>query len=185
MKEKKCIHPRKVHKVMQEFLNTASDLVYYDEDDEVFYKAFIRLHKGDCFQADVADEIENDEVQDIYYNFPELFAKSSKIYRKFWIEKYPMLKGFSDITISLLHELGHLETNDKIRHSFSIDQREAAIEDLDNRSLSYKALNHLYFVLPDEKAATEWAFKWLAKKKNRKIAKKFEKEFFKCFEKTS
>lgn len=182
MKEKKCLHPRKAHKIMQDFLNTASDLVYYDEEDEVFYKAFIHLHKGDCFQADVADVIENDEVQDIYYNFPELSAKSSKIYRKFWTEKYPMLKGFSDITISLLHELGHIETNDKIRLSFSIDQRETAMEELDKRTLSYKALNHLYFVLPDEKAATEWAIKWLSKPKHRKIAKRFEKKFFAQFE---
>ena len=182
MKEKKCIHPRKAHKAMQEFLNTASDLAYYDEDDEVFYKAFIRLHKSDCFQADVADVIGNDDVQDIYYNFSELFAKSSKIYRKFWVEKYPMLKGFSDITISLLHELGHLETNDQIRSSFSIEQRENAMEDLDKRNLSYKALNHLYFMLPDEKAATEWAVQWLSKGKNRKIAKKFEKKFFALFE---
>ena len=182
MKEKKCLHPRKAQKIMQEFLNVASDLVYYDEDDEVYYKTFIQLHKGDCFQADVADVIGNDEVQDIYYNFPELFAKSSKIYRKFWTEKYPMLKGFSDITISLLHELGHTETNDRIRPSFSIDEREATMEDLDNRNLSYKALNHLYFMLPDEKAATEWAVQWLSKGKNRKIAKKFEKKFFALFE---
>ena len=182
MKEKKCLHPRKVQKIMQEFLNVASDLAYYDEDDEVYYKTFIQLHKSDCFQADVADTIENDEVQNIYYNLSELFAKSSKIYRKFWTEKYPMLKGFSDITISLLHELGHIETNDRIRPSFSIDEREATIDSWDNKTLSYKALNHLYFMLPDEKAATEWAVQWLSKSKNRKIAKKFEKKFFALFE---
>ena len=64
MKEKKCLHPRKAQKIMQEFLNVASDLAYYDEDNEVYYKTFIQLHKSDCFQADVADIKENDEVLD-------------------------------------------------------------------------------------------------------------------------
>ena len=93
-----------------------------------------------------------------------------------------MLKGFSDITISLLHELGHLETNDKVRENFSVTMRELALMGIEGRATTYKALNKMYFQLPDEEAATKWAIKWLSKKKNRKIAKKFEREFFKCFE---
>lgn len=38
-----------------------------------------------------------------------------------------------------------------------------------------------YYFLPDERAATEWAIEWLKNSENRKIAKKFEKEFFECF----
>ena len=182
MKKMNCVHPRKAHKLMKEFLNTASDLTYYDEDDDALYKTTIQLHKSECFQADVADSINDDEEQDIYYNFAELWDDSSKIFRKYWTKKCPMLKGFSDITISLLHELGHLETNDKIREDFPMSMRELAMIGIEERASSYKALNYMYFILPDEKAATDWAIKWLSKKKHRKIAKKFEKEFFKCFE---
>jgi len=51
---------------------------------------------------------------------------------------------------------------------------------LDDKPISYKEKNALYFDLPDEKAATEWAIKWLAE--NAAIAKEFEKEFVKCWE---
>ena len=182
MKTMKCIHPRRAHKIMKEFLNTASDIKFYDRADKVYYKTEINLHKDKSFQADVGDKIGNDETQDVYYNFAELTDKSAKLFRKFWTKREPMLKGFSDITISLLHELGHLETNDKIRKNFPMVMRELTMIGIESKADSYESLNHYYFIMPDEKAATEWAIKWLSKKKNRKVAKKFEKEFFKCFE---
>ena len=48
--------------------------------------------------------------------------------------------------------------------------------------MSNEERNRIYFGLPDETAATEGAIKWLSIKENAKKAKKFEKEFFKCFE---
>ena len=42
-------------------------------------------------------------------------------------------------------------------------------------------LNHAYFMLPDEIAATKWAVNWLKKKENRQRAREFEKELFEAF----
>ena len=44
--------------------------------------------------------------------------------------------------------------------------------------------NYAYFMLPDEDLATSWAIQWLEESaENRRIAKQFEKEFFKLFSK--
>ena len=39
----------------------------------------------------------------------------------------------------------------------------------------------MYFLLPDEVVATKWAIDWLENAENRKLAKAFEKEFFKYY----
>ena len=180
MKKMTCVHPRRAYNLMKSFINTASDMIYMIDDETE--KAEILLHKGDSFMALLGECINYDSEQEIYYNFPELWAESSKIFREYWCAKCPMLKGFSDITISLLHELGHLETNDAVREYFPIHTRYLAIKGAEAIASNYKELNFIYFDLPDEKAATEWAIEWLSDAENRKITKKFEKEFFKCFE---
>ena len=180
MKEMKCVHPRRAYNLMKAFINTASDMVYVTEDD--IDKTEIILHKGDCFMALLGDCINYDSEQEMYYSFPELWAESSKMFREYWCAKCPMLKGFSDITISLLHELGHLETNDVVREFFPLEIRTITMKGAETLAPTYKALNFIYFNLPDEKAATEWAIEWLSDPEHRKITKKFEKEFFKCFE---
>jgi O-antigen/teichoic acid export membrane protein len=39
----------------------------------------------------------------------------------------------------------------------------------------------MYFLLPDEMSATDWAVEWLQDAEHRRIAKAFEKKFFACF----
>ena len=176
MRKMKCVHPRKAFNLMQQFINNANDL-YYN------YSIDVRLKKGDCFCADGIDSLDEaeDDTLTINYNFDELWDISAKIFRAYWTKKSPILKGFSDITITLLHELGHLETTEKVRPNFSINYREEVIEELTNKYRDYTILNHYYFALPDEKSATEWAIEWLSNAENRKIAKAFEKKFFACF----
>ena len=179
MKVGKCVHPRRAYNLMKKFLNDASDMVYLTVDDD-YEKTEILLHKADYFAADTSDCIEGDAEQVVFYNFDELFDESAEYFRDFWCERAPMLKEFEDITISLLHELGHLETNDEIRQEFPMWLRELAEMGIDSKYHSYKEKNYVYFTLPDEIAATEWAIKWLAD--NKEIAKKFEEEFLKCWE---
>ena len=181
MKKAKCIHPKKAQRLMQEFLNDACDLKYL-ADDSTFENLFIRVKKGEDFSAESPESTLDWEELVITYNYEELYAVTSKWFRKYWSKKNPIVKGFSDIVISLLHELGHLEVNDTIRKEFSYDDRAIALTALDLKAENYKQKNMLYFKLPDEKAATEWAINWLSSADNRKKAKKFEKEFFKCFE---
>lgn len=202
MKKMNCVHTRRAYNLMKNFLNDACDLQYTNvsqyvlnpDDDftewelsapvEMLEAITIHLHKGDCFCAEGISSVEEaeDGVLNIYYNFNELFTKSSKVFRSYWTNKSAMLKGFSDITLSLLHELGHFETADEIRKTFTTADRFFMM--IENRE-KYKdcvSLNNAYFQMPDETAATEWAIKWLSNPENRKIAKAFEKKFFACFE---
>lgn len=183
MRKMKCVHPRRAFNLMKQFLNTASDLEYTCEDDDCIYPIEIHLSKGEDFCAQGIDSLDEaeDGILDIGYNFNELWDESAKIFRAYWTAKSPILKGFSDITISLLHELGHLETTEEIRPNFSIKKRMEVLEELQDRYPNYTELNYAYFDMPDEKSATEWSINWLSNAENRKCAKAFEKKFFACF----
>ena len=64
-----------------------------------------------------------------------------------FIERFPRAKGFGLFTLSLLHELGHLETEWDMEDD----------SELDTDSLS----NEDYFALHNEKIATDWAGEYL------------------------
>ena len=177
MEKLKCTSTHRVSRLMKAFLNEACDLLTVDGEI-----VEIMLHKSDCFQADIVENQSEYDELDVYYNLDELFSESSKLFRNYWTEICPMLKGFSDVTISLLHELGHLETNEEIRPDFPVFARELAMLAIEDRVTDNTERNNLYFALPDEKAATEWAITWLSDAGNRRKAKKFEKKFFACFE---
>ena len=84
----------------------------------------------------------------------------------------PIVKEVSHYTLSLLHELGHLETYKNLPSDYHRSEAEAQIYQYKE---SYKIKNLRYFSLPDEYAATDWAINWLKNPKNRKKAKRFEK----------
>jgi len=181
MKERKCIHPRKAYNLMKTFLNDASDLHYADDENNLF-KTEIILKKSDSFKTESGDSLADSEELEVNYNFQDLCSNGAKIFRACWTRRVPCLKGFSDATLALLHELGHLETNDKVREYFPYFMRELTMVGIENVATCLEEANAMYFLMPDEKAATEWAINWLSKKENSKKAKLFEKEFFKCFE---
>ena len=86
-----------------------------------------------------------------------------------------IMRGFSRITKILLHELGHLATC----HEVFGEHGEHINEIMLQKTLC--VTNSTYVQIADEKAATEWAFKWLADPENRAAAKRFEKHFWACF----
>ena len=202
MKKMNCIHSRRAVNLMKTFINEASDLlkeetfqkVLNPEDDITEWKLSVPyteilkrdlyIHKGNNFQVIIPDgtveEFDDDLI--INYNFNELFEDSSKLFRACWTQIFPRFKGFADITISLLHELGHLETHNKIRETYSVEDRIFDLIDIEGTAKSKEMANAMYFMLPDEKAATEWANEWLSNPEHRKLAKAFEKKFFACFE---
>ena len=172
---KNCVHPRKAYNLMKTFLNTASDLYCDDEKTE------ITLHKSDSFAAESVNCVADCDTLEVYYNYDNLHDEGSKVFRSYWTKREKMLKGFADITLSLLHELGHLETNDKVRKDFSYEMRQLTWSAIDFTYESIEEKNLKYFEMPDETAATEWAIKWLQNADNRKTAKAFEKRFMACF----
>lgn len=91
--------------------------------------------------------------------------EQDKMFRIFFIQHCPIGRGFADITLSILHEIGHHFNREIYIFDTNMDVYNAA-HDFD------------HFNLPCELAATNWAIEWLQDVEHRKIAKRFEKEFF-------
>ena len=87
-------------------------------------------------------------------------------FRKDFVERCPQAQGFSNITLSLLHECGHWATR-SVMSGWEYDKAVARVR-------SQKE----YMKIPWEHLATEWAICWLASSFNRKMAKEFEKDYF-------
>lgn len=82
-------------------------------------------------------------------------------FRNNFISRCPIAKNYMDVTISILHEMGHYFT----RNDFlDFDPTPYA---------NYKGIKH--FEIPDEIAATDWAIQWL--ENHEPLAMAFEKLF--------
>lgn len=162
MKEMICIKPKKVVTIMKNFVNNIDEYTY-------------SFYKESCFSVYLYEhpDIWEDGNFRLAYGFEELSELTP--FRRVWCPICPMLKGFATITLALLHEVGHVETR-KEMHDYTFGKRQDDMKELKENKEILK-----YFLLPDERAATEWAIEWLKNSENRKIAKKFEKEFFSCF----
>lgn len=89
-----------------------------------------------------------------------------KAFRKDFVERCPLAKGFSSITLTLLHECGHWATR-SIMDMFEYEKLHKKVHSQEE-----------YMKIPWEHLATEWAICWLYSPVNRKIAKEFEKDYF-------
>ena len=81
-------------------------------------------------------------------------SETDKAFRKDFVSRCPLARGFADVTISILHEMGHFATRDNFN-------------DMEK-----------YMAIPYEMLATCWAICWLMDPDNRKEAKNFERNFF-------
>ena len=88
-----------------------------------------------------------------------------KLFRKDFISRYKGGRGFANVTLSILHEIGHWFTR------FEIDWIEYFI-------LQDQVSGIDYFALEAEQKATNWAINWLSDPEHRKIAKAFEINYF-------
>jgi|GEM_PF-4410563 len=194
MRKRKLIHPRKAMWAMRDFINEIHQLTYtvldfpYIEGEtneefwrrlnnapEVEKRSSVKLVKSFGFWADTTSR---DDIEfKIGYNFEELWQKGSLQFSQDFFSRCPMGRGFASVTLSILHELGHLHA----QQDFEGYDREIAIQEL-RKNFPPAIRNLVYFKLPDEMAATDWAIEWLSNAENRKIAKRFEKKFFECFE---
>jgi hypothetical protein len=147
-----------------------TELVCYDRTPIIHhYKKMCAVNPNDTCE----------ETFEIRYNLEELTSKGHTQFRKDFEKRCPMARGFSDITISLLHELGHHACGDNEYEDYNREEELKFIEQLPK-----EMINLFYFLLPDEMDATNWAIEWLQKPNNRKIAKQFEKKFFNCIKNT-
>jgi hypothetical protein len=85
------------------------------------------------------------------------------------------IRNFSRITKILLHELGHLAT------AFELYGKNGENWYTYNLRKNKCRSQQEYVNMEDEYKATEWALNWIDDPINRKIARRFEKEFWACF----
>lgn len=113
---------------------------------------------GDTFEVDMLTNI---IFYPIFDDEEAVFAFTQN-----FTAQFPCAAAYGTFLLSLLHEIGHLETeNESID---DIEEREKVITFED------------YFSLWNEKIATEWAGNWLENHSD--IANKFEVEVGKLFE---
>lgn len=174
MKNVKCVRPRKVNNVIREFVESVIDysaVVYICtmEDTSVNFAV-----DGDL------DEAEEEEILLFVPNWKIAnYADDigGKLFRKDFVERCSIGKGFSDVTISLLHEIGHTMTKSYLPDDYDRKSECAHIDEIQDSEKRCCA----YFKMLDEVLATDWAIEWLNNAENRKFAKKFEKQFWSCF----
>lgn len=166
---------------MREFVNNASSLTYCGNTK----KSHITMRKDTDFAAKVYGMCINSDLPNhtIYYNFEQLKTKPINYFRTSWSAVDPIIKGFADVTIALLHELGHLHTQDDVLLSgYSTQDKNKDCDEITKTAQDLKDANQRYFSLKDETIATMWAIDWLHNAENRRMAKAFEKKFFACCE---
>lgn len=94
--------------------------------------------------------------------------EGDRAFRKDFIARYAPAQGFSNATLSILHEIGHEKTK--------WDGNGCVF--LDNIKRKRVKTQKEYMMLESERRATDWAIQWLYSADHRRLAKQFEKEFF-------
>ena len=194
MKKRELIHPRKVIWVMRDFINSIHGLTYMDltipyiegESTDDWFERFRNavehevpssvkmVYRENGFA--VCPYEKDDPEFFFFYNLNELYSRGHKQFAQDFFSRCPTGRGFASVTITILHEIGHLRAQQK----FDGYNRVEAIKELE-KNFPRETINFEYFKLPDEKAATDWAIEWLQDAEHRRIAKAFEKKFFACF----
>ena len=195
-------NPRKILRVMREFIDSAHELEYlseieFDTDDifddnvtvvkETYEKKKVKLYPAGRFCARLSDLNYIDETFRIGYDKEDIACNLTPGCSDFSVNIYnrcSLTKGFANITLVLLHELGHFCTYYDT-FNWDNDKRKARIEEIDRQYKTRREKNFAYFKMPDETAATDWAITWLQDPEHRKMAKSFEKKFFACLEKNA
>ena len=196
MVKRELIKPRKVIWVMRDFINEIHGLTYTDvslpyikgESLDEWFERFSNAveeeipsqvkmtYREDGFAVCISEK--DDPEFHFFYNLDELYSRGHKQFAQDFFARCPMGRGFASITITILHEIGHMNA----QQEFEGYNRIEAIRKLKN-NFPRETINFEYFKLPDEKAATDWAIEWLSHPENRKKAKELEKKIFACFKK--
>lgn len=93
-----------------------------------------------------------------------IIDEQDKLFRRDFVRRCPLAQGFSHVTLSVLHELGHQFHREEYIYFPAKEYEEAKGED--------------HFQLFPEVVATNWAIEWLQDPEHRKLAKAFERKFF-------
>jgi hypothetical protein len=90
--------------------------------------------------------------------------EDDRLFRQDFITRCPLARGFADITLTILHEVGHHFNREAYIFCDAKEYNNATGAD--------------HFKLHCEMVATDWAVQWLQSARNRSIAKAFEHAYF-------
>ena len=86
-------------------------------------------------------------------------------FRENFVKRCPIADMFSDITLTILHELGHWATRKEV-------------DWIEDDEVKRSASMNEYFYIHSEFIATEWAIAWLTNIEHRETAQQFEAQLF-------
>lgn len=200
----KPAHPRKVYRIMQDFLNENVELFQEQEyitndaplpdniEDIMEWfengytiteneRVFFHVHKGDRSCAYVGEKNGRIDI-----NLTTMAnADEVAIYQNA-CSRSATLKGFSMVTFTLLHEAGHhmvAEEMEDVEDEIETPDNLIgyAFAHANNWKEFHDVIQSFHYNKPHEQAATNWAIKFLSDPNNRKKTKAFEKAFFKAW----
>lgn len=165
---------RRLNKICKAFIaEIAKDTRAYD-DVEI---SFVRDKEGFAIHAD------GDDIDMLYdYRALDHTLECNKAFDNYVHNRWRYTKGFADVTLAILHEMGHYATAYSLR---KYDRAKELVKLYEKASLNnwswYEIQTYYTTQMKDERKATEWGMNWLGNPQNRKTAKAFEKAFFKCW----
>ena len=123
-------------------------------------RRFVLSITGLPFSIRKADHWETNGYDTILYC---LTTDDSDIaFRADFIRRCPLADTYMDVTLSILHELGHC---------FTAENADGIYPDENT------CTDQEYFAVHDEMIATDWAINWLHNKDNQTLAKQFEQNW--------
>ena len=128
----------------------------YNKKEKQLIKDFVKsinpelkIFYQEIFECDIYEE-------EIFIGKKE-FTSDTRMFMEWFQKEFPLCKDCHWWLISLLHEIGHVETYEEVKH----DKREIIYSILkmafEMGDVSIVKLNNAYFNLPAEYDATYWA----------------------------
>lgn len=143
----------------------------------------ISMREGEGFAALVSrDPNKYTDVFNFLYSIDHLiesgsdYKNGSGYVSANMVKRSPSVRGFSQVTRILLHEFGHHMTYADVMRLYG------GTEEMDKFYKGAMGNQARYVRVPAEWVATQWGIEWLKNPEHRKLAKKFEKRFWACFE---
>lgn len=205
MKKATLIHPRKLTRVMQEFLAQVMEIEELTRTVEYYTPdVFDKMMNGEKIETEYEEEYVTPKLRCkkgfnnfcVYSN--EFFDDIANLVIKFEYDPNALLsdrsRNYKDGLGFVLADMGRRASYMKgfsqvvrillheLGHVMTHEKVRANYTEGELMRLHRKTRgNENYVRLPDEYAATQWAIDWLADPDHRKIARDFEKKFWACF----
>lgn len=111
-------------------------------------------------------EFEVDVDNQIIYIGRQDYDMYAQFYYNWYSKEFPTCKDANWWLISLLHEIGHIETKD-LNTSREREEMLETLTLLEEMGISEEDINIIYFQIPNEYKATKWAIEYYKANKSK------------------